>query len=133
MKSINRRRGVARAGTFVFLAATLVATEVFANDIDPFGFEKEHFISAKSRAEVVADLKRAQAAGELLVPGEIGAKVAETRSIKSRAQVLAETLEAKRLGLVTYGEAAPKQATPAQERQIELAGMRAAAGVTASR
>jgi hypothetical protein len=109
----------------VVLASLLVSTSVLANDVDPFGFEKEHFIASKSRAEVVTDLRAAQAAGQLPIPGELGVRFVDAPSIKPREQVVAETLEAARLGLLGYGELGLKQPTPAQERQIELAGMRA--------
>lgn len=115
------------------LVASLLLAPAFAhaNDVDPFGFEKEHFIASKSRAEVVADLKAAQAAGQLPVPGEIGVRFADAPSIKSRAQVVAETRAAARLGLLGgYGELGPRQATAEQERQIELAGMRAGERLT---
>ena len=50
----------------------------------------------------------------------------QTASIeKTRAQVIAETLEAHRLGLIVYGERDIPVATPEQERQIVLAGLRA--------
>ena len=118
----------------LILATLLVATSAFANDVDPFGFEKEHFQFSKSRAEVKADLKEAQAKGELPVFGEIGVKPVEVASTKSRAQVVAETREAARLGLLGgYGELGPKVATAAQEEQIQLAGLRAVAQSTASK
>ena len=94
------------------LAALAFGTAVRANDVDPFGFEKEHFVSTKSRAEVVADRQAAQAAGDLPVPGELGVRVAATKSVKTREQVVAETLEAQRLGLLSYGEVGPRQASP---------------------
>jgi len=119
-------------GALAFASIVVVAS-VRANDIDPFGFEKEHFITSKARAEVVADLKAAQASGQLPVAGEIGVRAIDTPSIKARAQVVAETLEAARLGLLTYGELGPQQATPAQEHQIELAGMRAVAPSNAAK
>jgi len=114
------------------LASLLLSTFAYANDVDPFGFEKEHFISSKSRAEVVADTKAARAAGELPVFGDIGARVVDTPSVLRREQVAAETREAARLGLLSYGELGPKQATPEQERLIEMAGMRALEHVIAS-
>ena len=119
--------------TTAALAAVLFSTQVLANDVDPFGFEKEHFITSKTRAEVVADLKVAQATGQMPVPGEIGVRPIDTPSVKSRTQVAAETLEAKRLGLIAYGEQAPTQATPEQERLIEMAGLRAVQNVAATR
>jgi hypothetical protein len=105
--------------------ALALGTAAHANDIDPFGFEKDHFVTAKSRAEVVADLKAAQVAGQLPVAGEVGVRFVDVPSTKSRAQVVAETQEAQRLGLLTYGEAGPRDATPAEEQQIRMAGMRA--------
>jgi hypothetical protein len=109
----------------IVLASLLVSTSVFANDVDPFGFENEHFQFSKSRAEVVADLKVAQASGQMPV-GELGVKPVEIKSTKPRAQVVAETREAARLGLLSgYGELGPKQATVEQEQQIRLAGLRA--------
>lgn len=108
------------------LIGLLAAAPAFANDVDPFGFEKEHGVGTRARTEVQAELKQAQQAGELPVPGEIGVKVADAPSRKTRAQVVAETLEARRLGLlVNRGELGPVVATPEQERQIELAGLRA--------
>src|SRR5262245_31608183 len=110
----------------VVASLVLLAVSARAGDVDPLGFEKEHFIASKSRAEVEADLKAAQAAGQLPVAGEIGVRFADAPSIKAREQVTAETREAARLGLLSgYGELGPRQATPEQEKQIELAGVRA--------
>jgi hypothetical protein len=112
--------------SILVLAALLVSTSVFANDVDPFGFEKEHFEFSKSRSEVVADLKVAQATGQLPIFGEVGVQPLESKSTKTRAQVAAETREAAHLGLLSgYGELGPKQATVEQERQIKLAGLHA--------
>jgi hypothetical protein len=91
------------------IAVLLLATSAYANDVDPFGFEKQHFQAATSRAEVNADLKAAQAAGQMPV-GELGVKPVEFKSTNTRAAVAAETREAARLGLLSgYGELAPKQ------------------------
>jgi hypothetical protein len=120
--------------TVVLAALLLVAASAFANDVDPFGFEKEHFQSSKSRGEVKAELEDAQAIGQLPVFGEIGVKPVEIASTKSRAQVVAETREAARLGLLGgYGELGPKRATVEQEQQIKFAGGRAIAPTTASK
>jgi len=112
----------------IILSLVLTSTAVLAeipNDVDPFGFEKEAFISSKSRAEVQADLKVAQATGQMPVFGEIGVRPIPSPSVKTRAQVVAETREAARLGLlVNRGELGPRIATPEEERQIELAGLR---------
>jgi len=124
----------------VVTLALLASSAVFAgdfnyrNDVDPFGFEKEHFESTKSRAEVKADLKIAQANGEMLRFGELGAKFVDAPSTKTREQVVAETREAARLGLLEgFGELGPKVATAEQERQIELAGVRAREHVATSK
>src|SRR5262245_34672713 len=111
--------------TVVALAALAFGTVARANDVDPFGFEKEHFVSSKARAEVAGDLRAARAAGELPVFGEIGVRLADAPSTRSRAQVAAETREAQRLGLVSYGELGARQATAEEERQIRVAGMQA--------
>jgi hypothetical protein len=54
-------------------------------------------------------------------------------STKSRAQVKAELAEARRLGLVVYGEADVPIATPEQEKLIAEAGRRAAGSHVASK
>lgn len=82
------------------LAALLVSTAALANDIDPNGFEKEHFVSSASRADVKADLKVAQMNGQLSV-GEQGIKAIAEPSTKTRAQVAAEARNFKHV----YGEA----------------------------
>jgi hypothetical protein len=50
----------------------------------------------------------------------------ESAPAKSRAEVIAEVVEAQRLGLLTVGEEDIKVATPEQERMIAEAGRRAA-------
>jgi nucleotide-binding universal stress UspA family protein len=52
--------------------------------------------------------------------------VPTTESTKTRAQVAAEALEARRLGLITTGEEDIRIATPEQEQLIAEAGRRAA-------
>ena len=86
--------------TSIVIAATLlVSSTAFANDVDPNGFEKQHFISSATRAEVKADLKVAQQQGQLPV-GELGVKVVDAPSTKTRAQVAAEA----RTSVHSYGE-----------------------------
>jgi hypothetical protein len=112
--------------SMLFVLAVLSTTVALADEVDPFNFEKDHFVSTRSRAEVKADVKEARAKGELPRFGELGVQPVETPSVKTRAQVAAETREAARLGLLgRYGEQEPKIATPEQERQIRLAGERA--------
>ena len=52
---------------------------------------------------------------------------------KTRAQVKAELAEARRLGLIVYGEADIPVATPEQEKMIAEAGQRAAHQEVASK
>jgi hypothetical protein len=85
--------------TVLAFAAVLVSTAAFAGDVDPNGFEKQHFITSASRAEVAADLKVAQQQGQLPV-GELGVKAISEPSTKSRAQVAAEARTFAR----SYGE-----------------------------
>ena len=76
--------------TSIVIAATLLVWgTAFANDVDPNGFEKQHFISSATRAEVKADLKVAQQQGQL-PSGELGVKFVDAPSTKTRAQVAAE-------------------------------------------
>jgi hypothetical protein len=107
---------------FVLLASLLVSGTVFAHDVDPFGFEKQQSTSSLTRAEAIANSKK---------PAPVSFKIDDQgRSVmapgtKTRAQVDAERAEALRLGLMSYGEVGPTQATAAQERQITVAGLRA--------
>jgi Domain of unknown function (DUF4148) len=87
--------------TAILFASLLVSSAVYANDVDPNGFEKQHFVSSATRAEVVADLKAAQQQG-LLPIGELGVKIIAEPSTKTRAQVAAEA----RQTMHVYGEQA---------------------------
>ena len=78
--------------------------------------------SSTTRAEVIADLisaPRSQSAGY----GE-ASTAPMAASTLSRAQVIAETREAQRLGLTETSEGAVRVATPAQLEQIRAAGLR---------
>jgi hypothetical protein len=83
-------------------------------------------VDHRSRTEVIAETvgyllatKGAFASGEARAP--------DTPALAqpTRAQVLAEIAEAKRLGLITHGEATTF-ATPQQTEQVRRAGLRAA-------
>ncbi len=63
--------------------------------------------------------------------GEIGLVFKDAPSTKTRAQVAAETREARRLGLIVYGQQSTPKSTPAQEDLIRLAGERAIGNVAA--
>ena len=103
------------------LAALAASAPAFADDVDilPYGF-----VSAVMRS---TQSDRTQIVRPAASVGEPGAAPTEVVANKSRAQVVAETREAARLGLLNYGEAGPVQATPEQAHQIEQAGLRAVA------
>ena len=108
----------------LFVAASLLAcSTAFANDVDPNGFEKQHStISTMTRAEA-HELWKTRTPPSIRIDDQGRAITAP--SVKTRAQVVAETAEAARLGLLSYGERAPVQATAAQEQAIYVAGQRA--------
>lgn len=107
---------------FVLLASLLVSASVFANDVDPFGFEKEHFSSSMSRADVMARWQAPLVLGNKF--DDVG-RVVSPPSTKTRAQVVAETHEVAQLRLLSYGEQGLVQGSAEQEEQIKLAGRRA--------
>jgi|JI8StandDraft_2_1071088.scaffolds.fasta_scaffold13413_4 hypothetical protein len=77
----------------------------------------------KAATRALLPLIIAAAAGSAL------AQSAPAPEAKTRAQVVAEMLEARRLGLLeTNVENYPVQATPAQAEQIRQAGLRAVQG-----
>ena len=97
------------------IVALAGSSPAFAEDVDilPNGY--------------VSSVIREAAAYRSAAPADsVGhAVTTENHPQKSRAQVKAETREASSLGLLSVGEGDPKQATLAQERQIEQAGLRA--------
>lgn len=102
-----------------FFAALSVVGVAHAEGTDAQWFEQH--MSSKPRAEVAAQA----AALPSHARGEEIFRLADQRieSTKSRAQVIAETREAHRLGLIALGDYTP-QATPEQQRLIQLAGDR---------
>jgi hypothetical protein len=90
--------------------------------------EQGNFVSTKSRAEVRAEAIAATRSGATArSDGEIERELtAGFKSEKTRAQVVAETREARRLGLMEYRyESEPVVATAEQLRLIAQAGERA--------
>jgi hypothetical protein len=89
--------------------------------------------SALSREQVRADLMQAQREGRI-VYGDTAlerALFADFKSTASRAQVQAEAIEARRLGLLEHrSDSEPVVATPAQAESIRQAGLRAAGAST---
>ena len=107
---------------FVLLASLLATTSVFANDVDPFGFEKEHFSNTMSRADVMDRWAQPLVLGNKF--DDVG-RVVSPPSTKTRAEVAAETSEAINLRLMSYGERGLELATPEQAERIRVAGRRA--------
>ena len=106
----------------VLLASLLASTAVLANDIDPMGFEKEHFSSTMTRAEAIAQSQAPLALGSKY--DDVG-RVVSPPSTKARAQVAAEAAQAARFHLIGYGERELAIGTAEQEQQISIAGQRA--------
>ena len=107
----------------LFAVGLVVASPAFADDVDllPNGY-----VSSVMRAAQANSSKDLAAVGSIGEPGE---NPSHTTSAKTRAQVIAETREAARLGLLNnVGEAGiTVDVTPEQLHQIEQAGLRAVA------
>ncbi len=112
----------------LILATSLVlaASGAFADSGDVPLSEWSSSASTVTREQVIQEMREAYARGDRDY-GERGyepAKVASTP--RSRAEVVAEMLEAMRLGLIPGGEADIPVATAEQERLIAKAGRDAA-------
>ncbi len=105
----------------ISLAALSFSAQADGGDVQPFMSGP----STLSRAEVRADLATALAAGAI-TQGELGHAWAPRVSERSRAEVVAELVEARRLGLTRVTEAGAPVATAEQLRLIHRAGERAA-------
>jgi hypothetical protein len=118
--------------TTVFLAVTAMSAAASARWDSPPDFPIPAG-AIKSSAEVCEEtVVFLKTGGHLYAAGE-GRMVIETPAVqRSRAEVLAETLEAKRLGLLRESEAT-LFASPAQEAQIRQAGLRAVRVLLATR
>ena len=104
------------------LVALAACSSAFANDVDyyPNGF-------------VSSAIREAQAARVVELARPAGGQAHTAPAPKSRVQVVAETREAARLGLLNTGEAGTFQPTTEQTRQVELAGLRALGSEAASK
>src|SRR5215831_5512932 len=98
------RKGSAMKTILAFASLFFTCGWVLANDIDPNGFEKEHFLSSMTRAEASASSRAPLVAGKGYDDQSRTIAVPPTLT---RAQVGAETREAARLGLIRHGERAP--------------------------
>ncbi len=84
--------------------------------------------SEKSRAQVISELKDARSEDTLAVSDHdypAAQEVASSDDSKTRAQVRAEAIEARRLGLIQQSDSQLPIATPEQLNAIQLAGLRA--------
>jgi hypothetical protein len=89
----------------IAIAALAASASAYANDVD---FYPNGFVSSVIQA---AQAERQPSA--------------RSPSSATRAQVVAETHEAERLGVLHSGEAGPAATTPEQEHRIKQAGLRA--------
>lgn len=102
------------------LSSTIALAD--SGDVDP----SVGFVSTKSRAEVIAELATARAAGQIHHGERAHEPVFVAASTKTRAQVRAEMQEARRLGLMSVRGDTELQAPTAQQvEQIRQAGLRA--------
>ena len=100
------------------VAAAGFSAAASAQEVTPF--DTSAYQSTKSRAEVRAEAKGTVHSGEVTGFDDI----AIAGGGKTRAQVHAEVLDARRLGVLSSGEVSVF-ATPDQVEQIRVAGLRA--------
>jgi hypothetical protein len=105
------------------LASLLVSVAVHANDIDPNNFEREHFSSSMTRAQVLAREHQPYLVG---IDTDAAGRVVTDPTSTPRAEVAAETIEASRLGLNAWGGHDARMGTPSQEEEVHVAGEHAA-------
>jgi hypothetical protein len=116
-------KGLSMNRKLLVAAGLIAASSAFAADVDlvPNGY-----VSSAIRAAQSNPIERATAAPASI--GEVGEKPSDAGPAKTRAQVVAETREAARLGLLKVGEdGIAVDVTPEQLHQIEQAGLQAAA------
>ena len=111
------------------ISAAFGATAARAGEVEPD--YPVAYTSTLTRAEVKADALRARAAGHIAI-GERSYVVADTGPGLTRAQVVAETLEAIRVGAVDRHEQT-QLPTAIQLESIRQAGLRAVSMTMASR
>jgi hypothetical protein len=119
-----------RSSSFIVAAFALVASATaFAGEATPD--YAAAFSSSVSRSAVAQAAVQARAAGQI-AQGEFTVVADTTGPALSRAQVIAETREAVRLGAIVQGEQY-RFATPAQLQSIQMAGLQALVMSVASR
>jgi Domain of unknown function (DUF4148) len=108
----------------LLVLALLVSSSAFANDVDPFGFDQQAFVSSKTRAEVRDELRQARASGEISYQptyGDHERKSAPYLAAKSRAEVEAELAQARAQGEESYDEIDYPLATAHSHAQLQAA------------
>jgi Domain of unknown function (DUF4148) len=89
--------------SLVAIAAFAAVASAFAGDVNPFG-NSDNFVSTKTRAEVVAELRQAQADHTYVASGrEFDAPSIKSVSARTRADVVAELRQAKEDGTYNIG------------------------------
>jgi len=87
----------------ILLLALFASSAVFANDVDPFGFEKQTSVGGKTFAEVRAETLAAKQDGEIQY-GEVIVAQSQPGS-RSRQEVKNELNQARAAGDIHYGDA----------------------------
>jgi 4-hydroxyphenylpyruvate dioxygenase-like putative hemolysin len=116
-------KGLSMNRKLLVAVGLIAASSAFADDVDlvPNGY-----VSSVIRAAQSNPIERAAAAPASI--SEAGVKPSDASPAKTRAQLVAETREAARLGLLKVGEdGIAVNVTPEQLHQIEQAGLQAVA------
>ena len=114
---------------YLVIASLLVSATAHANDVDPNGFDRQAFETSTPAAQASAG---SQAPGITGIDIDNDGRVVTAPSIKTRAQVQAETIEASRLGLTGWGGHDPTMGTADQENEVRMAGEQANGHTAAS-
>lgn len=125
MKFVNKtlRNSTLVAAAFAGIAGLANAAPAFTSWDSPLIYP---IVDNRTRAEVIAEtVAYLQTTNGAFASGEARAPMGPALTQPTRAQVLAEITEAKRLGLLTHGEASVVP-TPQQNEQVRQAGLRAA-------
>jgi DNA-directed RNA polymerase specialized sigma24 family protein len=96
------QKGTTMKSIVIALSLAVASTAAFAQEATPF---QDNTVSAKSRAEVRAELDAARARGELAYTGEASEYRVDVAGNASRAQVRAEAIAALKAGRILFGEA----------------------------
>jgi hypothetical protein len=106
-------------------AAAVAAGTIPRGEAPSTNVPGQGFNSLRSRADVNAEAVVAVREGRIARGDQTFVEAPVFVASRTRAEVKAETLAAIRLGLIPHGELASRDATPAENEQIRLAGERA--------